>query len=239
MIRKTLLFVAVAAGTVAIASSARAQEAEPRKSWLEERVQGPRSAVELNVATGYTQGFGGVESGTGMPRVAGAGVAFEVGGGVRFNPDWLMGASLQYGELTPERGSGARTLMASAGAAYHAAPMRRLDPFIQFSTGYRLLWENMPGGPTVMSHGFQFARATVGVDLRVSRAVAVAPIVGADATVFLWQVPSNASARVIDAPTVNAFVFAGLQGRFDFVEEPVRALPTQTPPAAERQTGAR
>jgi hypothetical protein len=56
----------------------------------------------------------------------------------------------------------------------------------------------------------------LGVDCRVDRAIAISPVVGADLTTFFTQsTPATQSFTKIDRPTVNAFVFAGLQGRFD------------------------
>src|SRR5947199_5899859 len=70
---KTTAFVVVL-GAVACASSARAQEA----GYLQQRVRAPESAIELKVGTAYTQGFGMIAPGRGMPDVARAGLGVNL-----------------------------------------------------------------------------------------------------------------------------------------------------------------
>jgi hypothetical protein len=218
------LLAVVAGGVVLLcAPAARAEEPDVKYApygWLERRLPGPRNAIEIDVATGYTQGLGSLRAGTGMSRVATGGVALELGAGYRIDPRWAVGMHAQYGELASERARAARTLMVSAGATYHFSPARRLAPFAQLSAGYRMLWETHINTPDLLSHGFQLARATGGLDVRLSRAVAIAPVAGADVSMFLWQMPSNASARAIPRPALNVFAFVGVQGRFDLLPVP-------------------
>jgi peptidoglycan-associated lipoprotein len=94
----------------------------------------------------------------------------------------------------------------------------RGDPWLRLGTGYRLLWETNPSGAqgiTVMRHGFELLAAKVGYDVRVSEDVAIAPVIGADLNVFVWEDPSNGSSRAMSNAQVGTFVYAGLQGRFD------------------------
>jgi hypothetical protein len=76
------------------------------------------------------------------------------------------------------------------------------------------LWEvpSPGGGPIGLNHGLELGRVRVGLDMRVSREVAIAPVIGADATMFLWQ-DIGGSVSAIGTPTVSTFVFAGIQGR--------------------------
>jgi hypothetical protein len=70
-------------------------------------------------------------------------------------------------------------------------------------------------------HGWEIARLQVGVDYRLNRSIAVSPVLGADLTTFFTQAtPASSSFTNISSPSVDAFVFAGLQGRFD--------IPTQS-----------
>ena len=65
-------------------------------------------------------------------------------------------------------------------------------------------------------NGWEIARLQVGVDYRLDRAIAIAPVVGIDMTTFLTQSTSGGSGwQNISNPTVNSFLFAGVQGRFD------------------------
>jgi hypothetical protein len=65
----------------------------------------------------------------------------------------------------------------------------------------------------LLTNGFEFAKVVAGLDLRFTQDVAVAPVVGADANVFLWQ--SGVNQTAINNPRVSTFVFAGVRGRFD------------------------
>jgi hypothetical protein len=185
-----------------------------QRTWEEGRLSAPTNALELSVGTGYTQGFGSLQSGVGMPSVASPGIGVDVGVGYRINPKFAVLVAGQYQELTAERATGARGLTGSLAAQYHFAPLQRLDPWVEVGTGYRMLWETQNIGPTLLTHGFQLARVRVGVDFRAGEQVAIGPMIGADANLFLFQDIPGAQTNISD-PTVNTFVFAGLQGRFD------------------------
>jgi peptidoglycan-associated lipoprotein len=109
----------------------------------------------------------------------------------------------------------ARGVTAGIAATYHFDPYTRLDPWLELGTGYRMLWEDarLPAS-NLLSHGFELARARVGIDVRVSPEVAIAPVVGADLNVFTFQ-DWTTSSNIAD-PRLSTFVFGGLQGRFDF-----------------------
>jgi outer membrane protein OmpA-like peptidoglycan-associated protein len=95
-------------------------------------------------------------------------------------------------------------------------PYTRTDPFITLGAGYRMLWEVPREGASVLTHGFELARASVGVDIRMTEDIAVAPVIGADLTLPLWQdVHNGTSNQSISDPRVSTFIFAGIQGRFD------------------------
>jgi outer membrane protein OmpA-like peptidoglycan-associated protein len=181
---------------------------------VSQRTPAPSNAFELTLGTGYTQGFGNLQQGVGMPSVATPGIGFDLGLGYRVAPRFSLAATAQYYELTAERATAARGLTAGANATLHMAPYSTLDPFLSLGAGYRMLWETHSGSPNLMTHGFELAKAQLGLDVRVSEDVAIAPVVGADLNLFLWQ--SGATNNVvIQDPRVNTFVFAGLQGRFD------------------------
>ena len=80
--------------------------------------------------------------------------------------------------------------------------------------GYRLLWEVPNIGPTLTTHGFDVGKLRAGIDFRMDENVAIGPMIGADATLFLFQDFPNVQTNISD-PTVSTFVYAGLQGRFD------------------------
>jgi hypothetical protein len=205
--------------TAAMIGRAQPPEPPPARGAAEApraRRPGPaaENALEVSIATGYTQGFGSLESGVGMPSVASAGVGFDLGVGYRIDPRWGVALTGQYHQLTPERGTTARGLLTSIVVEYHFAPARALDPWIEGGAGYRALWEHSDLGPWLATHGFELARARAGLDLRADEHFALGPVVGADATLFLFRNVNDVGSNISD-PRLSTFVYAGVNGRFD------------------------
>lgn len=71
------------------------------------------------------------------------------------------------------------------------------------------------------------------MDLRASRDLAIAPVIGADATLPLWQGTAGSSAHNISDPRPAVYVFAGIQARFDVTSTHTTGQP---PPAAPETT---
>lgn len=184
----------------------------------EEASRGPipaaRNAFEITVGSGYTQGFGMLKSGVGLPSVATAGLGIDLGLGYRIDPSWAVLWSGEYQELVAERANAVRGFTTSLAGQYHFRPAQRVDPWVEVGAGYRFLWENPSFGPTILSHGWQLARVRAGVDLRADEHVAFGPYVGADATMFLFQDGGDVATTISD-PRLSTFIFAGVQGRFD------------------------
>lgn len=207
-------FVSALALVAATASTAGAQE----RSYLEQRVPAPSNALELKVGTGYAQGFGNLAPGRGIDNVAGAGFAASADVDYRLSRPWSLGVEGQFQEFDNAQNSSSRGLAANVGATYHFDPVLRGDPWARLGTGYRWLWENDPTGSpglTVLRHGFELLAAKVGYDVRVSEDIALAPVVGADLNLFVWEDPSNGGNRALSSGQVGTFLYAGLQGRFD------------------------
>jgi peptidoglycan-associated lipoprotein len=194
-------------------TNALAQGRPEGRTWFEGRVAAPSSALELSVATGYTQGFGELRGNTNMNDVATNGIGFDLGVGYRLSPRWSLGVAGQYHELYAPHAHSARGMTTGIAATYHFDPESGLDPWLEVGTGYRLLWQQASAGPNVLTHGLQLARARAGLDFRIAPEVAIAPVVGADLNIFLWQ-DAGTSTAIAD-PRLNTFVFAGLAGRFD------------------------
>lgn len=204
---KRTIVIAGVATCLAASGLAMAQE----RTWGEKEVAAPKQAFELDVSTGYTQGFGMLNQGVGMPDVADAGIGVGVGAGYRINPRWSISLQGQYQELNADRGTSARGATGTLAAQYHFRPEQRLDPWAELGAGYRFLWENNAlQQDTLLTHGIQLVRARVGADIRVSPDVALGPFIGADLNTFLGQ-----EGNTIDNPRLSTFVLAGLQGRFD------------------------
>jgi hypothetical protein len=208
--------------TVALAcifgATAAAQEAEGSAPTP---LAAPKEAFEIDVDTGYTRGFGAVRAGAAVSDVARGGIGVGVGLGYRATPELAFGLTGQYQELSaaPELPQGTRVRGAAIGVGgkLHLLPHERVDPWLGLGAGYRLLW-TAPEGPNnnVLTHGFELARAQVGLDVRVSPDVALGPVIGGDVNLFLWTNPEGPRGNVvIKDKELNTFLFAGVQGRFD------------------------
>jgi hypothetical protein len=214
--RHTLALVGAALlGVGALGWGASAHAQERGENYMQNRVAAPKNAFEVQVGTGYTQGFGMVAPRIGIASLAGAGFAGDLGLDYRVNPYWSIGVQGEYQEYTNERNAAARGAAGNVGVTLHAEPTNRGDPWLRIGTGYRGLWSvNPPGAPTTLLHGFQLAKAQLGYDIRVSPGVAIAPTAGVDVTLFNWQQQSGVNTR-LSSSQIGSFVFAGLNGRFD------------------------
>lgn len=228
---KRYLVVSATGGALAVllSSIARIARAEPEdeapavepflvpggeRPFLQRHIPATSEALELTIATGYTQPFGMLRSGSGFPDVARAGIGVGLGAGYRIDPHWGVAIDGQYQELSTQDEDAARGASGTFAAQYHIDPRARLDPWVELGVGYRALWQvEAAPAQTLLTHGIELARARVGVDLRISPDVSIAPVIGADATLFLWQDMGTITA--ISSPAVSTFVFAGLQGRVD------------------------
>jgi hypothetical protein len=195
--------------TLAWSATAGAQE-EPRAGR-----PAPSDVFELRVGSAYTQGFGHVAPGQPVLDVAGPGAGFNVDADYRVDTRTSLGLQGEVQEFESRHNVAARGVAGNLGVTTHASPLGRGDPWLRVGTGYRLLWSvNPTSEPTTLLHGFELAKATVGYDVRVSPDIALAPAVGAALDLFVWQAQGGLN-TALDAPQVCAFVFAGLQGRFD------------------------
>ncbi len=204
-----------AACAIGFTSTAHAQE----RNYLQRPLPAPTNALELGVGTGYTQGFGSVAPGRAIADVAGAGIGVHLNADYRVAPRWSLGLEGEYQEFRNALNMGARGVATNAGVTLHAAPLLRGDPWLRVAAGYRLLWDvNPPAGVTTVRHGLELAKATIGYDIRVSEAVAIAPQIGGDVNLFLWQTQSGVNSALASGQ-IGTFLFAGVQGRFDVAGE--------------------
>ena len=183
----------------------------------------PNDAFELDVSTGYTQGFGAISGrrGGAVSDTARGGIGLGLGLGYRATPELGIGVTGQYQELAPAatQAEGTRVRGAAIGieGKVHFLPYERVDPWLSLGAGYRLLWTAPPGpGNNVLQHGFELARSQLGLDVRVSRDIALGPVIGGDISLFTARNPEGpAGDTVIPDKRVSTFLFAGVQGRFD------------------------
>jgi hypothetical protein len=211
------------------ASRAFAQEA----TYLDRPLPPPSEALELRVATGYTQGFGMLAPGRGVADVAGPGATIELDADYRTSRLWSMGLGCGFQEFVSSLNTGARGVAADAGVTLHAAPSVRGDPWLRVGAGYRLIWDvNPPATVSTARQGLEIAKATLGYDVRVARNVAFSPVVGADLNLFLWQT-QNRVVSPLSSGQIATFLFLGVQGRFDLEHERPRHGLRSSPGAAD------
>jgi hypothetical protein len=221
--KSKLIVVATLGAVTMVAAPAFAQE--EGRGYLQRTVAAPKQAFEISVAPGYSQPFGDIEPGFSIRDTAGAGAGVHIGAGYRLHPRWMIGLTGSYAQYGNGDGRAdfvnagdARTVTGGVEGVFHALPYNRVDPFVSLGMGWRGLWERHDGPANdVFRHGLTLARLGLGVDFRVSRDVAIAPVVAGDVNMFLWQDREdglNATTTIAD-PRVNVFLSAGIQGRFD------------------------
>jgi hypothetical protein len=184
------------------------------------------SAFELGLGTGYAQGAGKLGGTMGnLEQIAGPGGLVEVDLGYRIIPQLSVGA---YGTFSKfERGDdvvgNANVLGATAGvqAVWHVRADRSVDPWVSLGAGWKALWVNPVNSASTSLQGLELARLQLGVDYRVSRDLAIAPVVGGSLSMFISQENemSNSLTEIQDKK-VNVTGFAGLAGRFDLGGSP-------------------
>jgi len=205
------------------ATPALAQEEAAVSAPASDRSPGaPSRAWEIGLGLGYSQGVGdiGGNSPT-LTDLTHGGGELQLNIGYRIDPHWLVGiygsgGKYSTGNATP---SDSDVWSATAGiqANYHLLPGEQWDPWIGLGSGWHGHWISKPAG-TDSRHGLDLARLQVGVDYRVSREFAVAPYVGASATMFLTQqLAQQSTFSNISDPNVNVFFFGGVMGRFDIM----------------------
>jgi len=214
--------IGIAVGALALAGFAQtaAAQAVIEREMVQAPMTAPRGALEINVDTGYTQGFGTLYGSRTMRDLAEAGIGVGLGIGYRALPTISIAATGQFQGFNASndlpKGTQVRGGAAGIEATFHVAPFERADPWLSLGTGYRMLWEVPPGDmPSTLTHGFEVGKLALGIDLRPSDSVALAPMIGADLNVFPWTSEPGTEMSSVSSPSVSTFVFAGLRGRFD------------------------
>jgi hypothetical protein len=178
-------------------------------------------AFEIAVGTGYTQGGGKLGGGMGsLEDISGPGGAVELDLGYRVIPELTLGAygtfaKYQHGD---QIASDTDVLGATAGiqAAWHVRPEASIDPWVSLGTGWKALWLNPASGKVTSLQGFELARLQLGVDYRVSKNIAISPVIGGGVSLLVSQdSPMTTDYTEIQDKKVNFTGFAGLSGRFD------------------------
>jgi hypothetical protein len=222
--------VAVASAVVwaCVAAGAGSARADPESfnpdsldlAVLDRPVAATGRSLEIAFGGGYTQGVGGAGAASPLEDTTGPGGNVEVQVGVRLNEHLAVGgygtlARYRHGDLLAD-GTQAYGATAGVQAAWHTRTNRSVDPWISVGTGWRGLWLTEHGQSQVTAFGIEIARLQIGVDYRITPALAVAPVVGASTSVFIEQhTGAMDSFSAVHDNRLNLYVFGGVLGRFD------------------------
>jgi hypothetical protein len=247
--RAKLGVVALGAVTTMVAAPAFAQVTQEEGGrFLDRPVAAPRDALELTIAPEYSQPFGNIERDVSLRDTAGPGGGVHGGLAYRIDPHWSVGLTGSYaaygtGEAraTPSVPGTANAVTGALEGVFHVFPYHPVDPFFSLGTGWRGMWERHDAPATdTFRHGLSVVRVGLGIDIRLSPDLAIAPVVAGDANIFLWENPEGAgvNSKIVD-PRVNFFLSAGMQGRFDLggdrVDQEAATSVTTTTSAPLRQ----
>jgi hypothetical protein len=191
----------------------------------------PAEAFEFTLGSGYNQGFGDIDGdGLNLGDYARGGPGFRLGVGYRIDPRWMVGGYLE-GALYMRRKNGEGDTRAWGGGmgiqgAYFIAPYSTINPWVGLGTGVRSYALHRPNTDTSVAYGWDIVRASVGVEYRVTPWTRMGPMFGATITTFSARGDVNEPEKIQDREP-STFVFAGMQGRFDFGGKLVSPSKTQ------------
>jgi hypothetical protein len=182
------------------------------------------NAFELGLAGGFAQGIGPASSGgTGAVLNPGAGAAVDADVGWRASSNLAIGAwghGAQLGvtgqQAAPAVPAKLYEAAAGLGGTWHFRPSATdLDPWVALGTGWRGQWFGYTRGATYAEHGLELVRGRFGLDVRVSRSVALGPVVGGSMDAYLTQQLPNGSWVAVGGRSLAGYFFAGLRGTLD------------------------
>lgn len=211
------LLIVGAAGVASADPGAFNPDAFDLSGALDREVAPTGKALEIAIGGGYTQGAGRAGQAGNLEDLTGAGGNVELQVGARVTPNLTLGG---YGTLArfsagDTLGDG-RAWGATAGvqARWNGRETRSLDPWVSVGAGWRGLWVTPTAG-TASAHGGEL-RLQLGVDYRITPALAISPVVGASASMFLVEDgPMTDGLSKIGDKQLDVYGFTGLLGRFD------------------------
>jgi hypothetical protein len=206
-----------------ILSSAVAAHAQPEVPG-EAPIGAHGGAFELGLAGGFAQSFGPASvGGAGAVLNPGAGGALDADLGWRASSNlaigvWGYGAQLGVTgkQAPPAIPTSLYEAAAGLGGTWHFRPSAAVfDPWVALGTGWRGQWFGYTSGATYVEHGLELVRGRVGLDWRVSRSVAIGPVVGGSVDAYLTQELLSGRWVAVSGRPLAASFFAGLRGTLD------------------------
>jgi hypothetical protein len=215
----------VLAGTYGI--EANAQEAG-QPSYFQRQMAAPTQAFEIGVSGVYNQGWGNLTdsvspraplTGRQVQDVSGAGIGGELQLGYRFAPPASVGVFGTFTEFDADQrllsGTNVRSILAGLQGTWHVRPFHTLDPWVTLGSAWRGYWIVPEVGGITSYQGWEIARLQIGLDMRASREIAIAPYVSGGFDVFFSEKLPNIDARNLNPVPVSGWFGAGVMGRFD------------------------
>ena len=187
---------------------------------LDRDVPPTRTSLEVAFGAGYTQGVGGAGTAGNVEDLTGPGGSLELQVGFRATPRFSLGvygtaARFRHGDLFAD---GSRVHGATAGvhAVWHSRAARSLDPWVSIGVGWRGLFFTPRDAAASSVHGIEIFRLQLGIDYRFSPQLAIAPVIGASASVFLREGDAMATELTeVRDNRINLYGYTGVLGRFD------------------------
>ena len=181
------------------------------------------NALEIAIGGGYMRSAGDIGNNmAAVDELTEDGGGADVSIGYRMTPNLAIGV---YGTLSGyDVGTKALpttdlAIGATLGvkADWHFRPTMQVDPWVSIGAGWRGLWLGNDDETERALHGIEMTRVQIGVDYRVTPTFALAPYLGASATMFLAEdTMATNGYDAIASNDVNWSFTAGLLGRFDF-----------------------
>lgn len=217
MIAISLLTTSIIVGAAGVAM------AEPTDSLSKGSMPAVKSALEIGISGGYSQGVGDIGAGMGsVEDLAGAGGGGEVQIGYRINPNFSVSAygslsGYSAGDALNESANDIVATTAGLKSDFHFMPTSSVDPWVSLGGGVRWLMidENNTSERTLL--GLDLVRLQAGVDYRVTPTLSIGPVISATATTYIREdnKMTDGYEDINDDRDVNFNFSAGLMGRFD------------------------
>ncbi len=213
----TIVTYSLVATSVLVATMASAM-ADTNDASTTRRIEAPSNALEIAVASMYSQGTGKLGGGMqDVEDVAGPGGGIELSVGWRATPNLLIGVYANAAGSGDDTDNEKAAVTAAAGfkADWHFLPTASVDPWISVGAGGKLMAIE-DGAKDKGLTGVE-GRIQIGADYRVSPRFAFGPVIGVSAATYTHtydDVDSDESMEISDKKVHWNFT-AGLQGRFD------------------------
>ncbi|KAB2897636.1 MAG: hypothetical protein F9K40_12555 [Kofleriaceae bacterium] len=210
----TTLIAALAAAPFLITATASAR-AETEPVVRDDAMPAISGGIEIVVGVSAAKTVGDAGGGMDAGDLVGSAteVAFELGR--RVTPNLTLGL-YSTAQGNAEGSTATRDVYTGAAgleADFHLRPGFALDPWISVGAGLRGLLVDEDGYTILV--GAELARVQLGLDLRVNEHIALAPVVGATATLYGAQKTPMADFAELTDKGIEWTFSAGVAGRFN------------------------